>query len=235
MNSFDKEILLWLNGYVGRWPSLDSALVYWQLNNLLCNMVLVAAICGFWFSAATDQRQQLENRQTVLATVCAMLIGIVLARVLAHALPFQARPIAVRELHFVPPNYDVVASLIPWSAFPSDHAVVWFALATGILLLHSSLGVVAMLYAAALSISRVYIGIHSPTDIVAGAAIGCLLTWALARPFIRTMLYASIGKLERRHPALFYGMAFVALCEMCNMFNDVREIAMQANRHFHFL
>jgi membrane-associated phospholipid phosphatase len=235
MNSFDKGILLGLNGYVGRWPSLDAALVYWQLNNLLCNAVLVAAICGLWFHAGTNQRQQLANRQTLLATVYAMLIGIVLARVLAHLLPFRVRPIAVAELHFVAPDYEIVASLIPWSAFPSDHAVVWFALATGILLLHRSLGVLAVLYVTALGIGRVYIGIHSPTDIVAGAAIGCLLTWALARPFTRALLHAPIEKLERHHPALFYGVAFLALCEMSNMFNEVREVAAQVNRHFHLL
>lgn len=233
MNSFDKGILLLLNSYVGRWPLLDAVVVLWQRNNLLSNAVFLAVICGLWFKVATTKRQQLENRQTVFATFCATLTAIAIARLLAHLLPFRVRPAFAAELDFSVPAHANISGLLSWSAFPSDHAVVWFALATGILLSDRSFGVLAVLCAGLNCLMRVYMGYHSPTDVIGGAVIGCALTWTLARRSVRTALWVPFEGLEVRSPGLFYCAAFLALYEMSNMFDDVRAIATWAIDYLH--
>jgi undecaprenyl-diphosphatase len=73
-------------------------------------------------------------------------------------------------------------------SFPSDHATGGFALACGMLLYDRFVGAVLLMLAAALAFARVYVGIHYPGDVLAGAGIGVLATLALAIPPIRGVL-----------------------------------------------
>jgi len=60
--------------------------------------------------------------------------------------------------------------------FPSDHAVLFFALATGLFMAHRKLGIAAYAWViVAICFPRLYLGIHWPTDVIAGAAVGVAL------------------------------------------------------------
>jgi hypothetical protein len=57
-----------------------------------------------------------------------------------------------------------------WSSFPSDHACLFFALATGLCLISPVIGGLALLHASLIvSLPRIYLGLHYPTDVLAGA------------------------------------------------------------------
>jgi undecaprenyl-diphosphatase len=67
--------------------------------------------------------------------------------------------------------------------FPSDHATGAFAVAMAIWLRNRRWGTVALIAAAVLSVGRVAIGVHYPSDVLAGAALGCAAALLLfARP-----------------------------------------------------
>ena len=57
-------------------------------------------------------------------------------------------------------------------AFPSNHAVNNFAAATFFARLYPSYRTVLFITASLVALSRVYLGLHYPSDIIAGAAIG---------------------------------------------------------------
>jgi membrane-associated phospholipid phosphatase len=89
-----------------------------------------------------------------------------------------------------PRPYDVVASadpLLRWdvaSSFPSGHAATSAAGAVVLTYLIGRGGVWLGLLAAAVAFSRVYVGVHYPGDVLAGAAVGAavgLLAIALLR------------------------------------------------------
>jgi undecaprenyl-diphosphatase len=61
-----------------------------------------------------------------------------------------------------------------FQSFPSGHALIFFALATTIFLFNKKLGLFFMISAILISISRVYVGVHWPFDILAGAVLGIL-------------------------------------------------------------
>jgi undecaprenyl-diphosphatase len=86
--------------------------------------------------------------------------------------PFISHPDAVHVL--------VSRSTDP--GFPSDHAAASIAIAVAVLLLHRRLGIVVLAVAALVCYSRVYVGLHYPGDVLAGALIGLAATLILWRP-----------------------------------------------------
>lgn len=65
-----------------------------------------------------------------------------------------------------------------WS-FPSNHAAIAGALAVVILLTSWRLGLLAVPIAALVAFSRVFIGVHYPHDVIAGALLGAFVTWVV--------------------------------------------------------
>lgn len=66
-----------------------------------------------------------------------------------------------------------------WS-FPSNHSVIAGASAMAIWALHRALGWVAAVCAVAAAASRVVVGVHYVHDVLAGLALGALVSWGIA-------------------------------------------------------
>jgi undecaprenyl-diphosphatase len=76
----------------------------------------------------------------------------------------------------VEPNVNVLfANATP--SFPSGHAAFAFGLATIVYLYNKKWGVVFFILAFLVSIARVFVGVHWPSDILVGAIIGILSGW----------------------------------------------------------
>jgi undecaprenyl-diphosphatase len=73
--------------------------------------------------------------------------------------------------------------------FPSDHATAAFAIAVALLLHSRRWGTFALIAATILAITRVAMGIHYPTDVLAGAAIGALSALTLNLPRCRAVIH----------------------------------------------
>jgi undecaprenyl-diphosphatase len=60
------------------------------------------------------------------------------------------------------------------SSFPSDHATAAFAIAVAVLAYHRRTGLALLVAAAVLAVARVALGVHYPSDVLAGALLGTL-------------------------------------------------------------
>jgi len=59
-------------------------------------------------------------------------------------------------------------------SFPSGHAGVSFAAAAAIYMFNKKWGILAFILAALIGFSRIYLYVHYPSDVLAGAALGAL-------------------------------------------------------------
>jgi undecaprenyl-diphosphatase len=70
------------------------------------------------------------------------------------------------------------------ASFPSDHAVGAFVIATAIWFFRRRDGSVWLAFAACIAFSRVWVGVHYPTDVAAGALLGIASAAAVHRVFV---------------------------------------------------
>jgi len=105
----------------------------------------------------------------------------------------DARLFGERGKGYVPPLADgALAATANRHSFPSAHAANWFALATVAFLFYRRSGWFLYPLAAAVALSRVYNGVHYPSDIAAGAILGS--GYAIAFVLLAQMLWGLIGR-----------------------------------------
>ena len=59
-------------------------------------------------------------------------------------------------------------------SFPSGHTSASFAAAVAIFMYHKKIGIVALIIAANIAISRIYLFVHYPSDVLVSLILGCL-------------------------------------------------------------
>lgn len=67
------------------------------------------------------------------------------------------------------------------ASFPSDHASASFGIAVAVLLIDLPAGICFLVLTLLISVGRVIVGEHYPTDVLAGAAVGSICAYAVVR------------------------------------------------------
>ena len=192
----DWSLLHTLNNFLFHHDGVEDPLLFY----VNASEALFVATLGVVFLAARGPRHAAWRRASVAAVLSAGLalaIGQAIADLVNRVRPFVADP---HQVH-------LFAAHAADASFPSDHATASFAVAVAIALRKRGWGIFALLAAAVLSVGRVAVGYHYPSDVLAGAALGtaaALALWvkplrarvdALAdlagRPFDRVLTWAS--------------------------------------------
>ena len=119
----------------------------------------------------------------VLAALLVMLVvnNMVLKNLVARPRPCATYPEMVDLVH-VPKSYS----------FPSGHTVSAIAVAVTIFLHHKKLGIVALVMAVLMGLTRLYVFVHFPTDVYGGMIVGSAI--ALSVDFAQKKLIARFQK-----------------------------------------
>jgi undecaprenyl-diphosphatase len=166
LKEVDTQIVLWLNQWAGRYGPLDefSELV---VSDYFIPMFLGLALLGLWFAGReTDSRW--ANQRAVITAVVALGFAN-LTVLLVNDYYFRPRPFVVNDLTllFYQPSD---------SSFPANPAAISFALAFAVWLSRKSAGTALLFLALLWNMSRIYAGIFYPSDALAGALIGVVVT-----------------------------------------------------------
>ncbi len=90
-------------------------------------------------------------------------------------------------------GYDILVPRLHDFSFPSGHTAASFAAATAIYTLNKKWGMVAYIFATLMGFSRLYLGVHFPTDVLAGAFTG----WVAAKSAIYLFQRLTLSKKSR--------------------------------------
>ena len=111
-----------------------------------------------------------RTRRAGASALCAMLIGLVVVNFTIKPLVSRPRPWLVIE------NFASLVAEHDPNSFPSGHtnAAFAFALAVCAAAPERWMKIAAVAAAALMGLSRLYVGVHFPSDVLAGAVIGSL-------------------------------------------------------------
>jgi Membrane-associated phospholipid phosphatase len=98
-----------------------------------------------------------------------LLAGFLLNNILIKNLIQRPRPYVT-----IPALISAVGEVSEWS-FPSGHTCSSFTCATALALSFGKKGALAFIPALLISLSRIYVGVHYPSDIICGALLGALV------------------------------------------------------------
>jgi undecaprenyl-diphosphatase len=221
MNFLDQYLLAFFNQFSRHSATFDKTVAFLSDQQLFKGGVLVMLVWWAWFSPESQAR----NRRHLVVTLSACLVAVALARTLALSLPFRLRPIHEPGLGFVLP-YAMPPNVLDWSSFPSDHAALFFALSVGLLFVSRTLGALAIGYTVVfIAAPRIYLGLHYPTDILAGALVGAAASGLANVYFTQNRLVTLAVNFSAAKPALFYPLFFLLTYQLAELFNGVRQLA----------
>ncbi len=122
---------------------------------------------GFiWICAIAAFLYTERYRMTGISMAISLLMGLVVGSALLKPLFGRARPFAKK------PGINLIVRAPRDSSFPSGHTLTSFAAATSLFLAERELGSAALVLAALIAFSRIYLYVHYPSDVLAGAVLG---------------------------------------------------------------
>jgi undecaprenyl-diphosphatase len=169
LKQVDAELLLWLNSH----HSLFFDRIMYFVSGRWEWIPLYAVILGFII-----YRFKWRAIWILLAVALMITLSDQLANLLKSTI-MRPRPCKDPEIgHLVHLVNDYCGGAY---GFVSGHAANAFALATFLSLLYRRRWVIAgmMCWAALVSYSRIYLGVHYPGDVLCGALLGTFLAWSI--------------------------------------------------------
>jgi undecaprenyl-diphosphatase len=174
----DTSLYETINGFAADHDGLEDVLRFFALDAQFFFIGLLAVLFlarGKWAS--------LNARHGVVAAGFSAALALTIAQVISHLWerprPYIAHP-------------DIAHLFIPASpdpSFPSDHATAAFAIAVAIFLRNRKIGLLALVMATILAVSRVAVGTHYPGDVLGGAVLGTLCALFFYIPAVRAPLH----------------------------------------------
>jgi len=167
--------------------------IFYALNSLAGRSVVADAVFIFlaswliWIQAVAVLVFWLLSRARRLVPIISAALGAGLVWVINQFIGeiiFLPRPFAsLSNVH------QLISKSALEKSFPSDHAALVFAIATSIFLVDRRWGSAFLIIAALVSIGRVLAGVHFPSDVLVGAALGAacaVLAHYLIHHFLHT-------------------------------------------------
>jgi len=238
MPSIDNGAVTYLNSFAHRSWAADCFVRFLNDVNWLKGGVVMTAYWWAWFRTPENRTEpgSRNPRDTLLYTLLICVPSVLIARLMALFLPFRLRPVYNPELHLRIAFTWAPETLASWSSFPSDHAVLFFTLATGIYLVSRRLGWLMYLYTAVfIGLPRVYLGIHYPSDILAGALLGVAIASTVRIVALCQVVNWPAQRLLEYSPGLFYAALFQLSYLTTELYNPLRDMGSIMLKILHIL
>jgi undecaprenyl-diphosphatase len=226
MNIFDSFALSFVNEFAGRSIIFDKIMVVIVDQSLIKGGFLMALLWWVWFRDVDDIKSSVA-RNHIIAIIAGCFFSLLSARILAKSLPFRLRPLFNPDVSFTMPyGWKYGGGLESWSSFPSDHAVMFFALAVGLLFISRAVGILVLIHTVLfICFPRVFLGLHYPSDILAGAFLGTFFGVVFNQQTLMNYITRPFNYWLRKSAGTFYACSFLLTFEIASLFDDIRFLA----------
>jgi len=217
----DLSVLFFLNKIAASGGSAGALIGMFAENPLLRGGPIFFCICYLWFST-----NDVNLRVRIIMGGFACILGVLISVFCQSHVPVHVRPVFDNRLGIV--------NILKWSldsadkriySFPSDTATLYFALVTIVFLENKNMGLLSFLWAMlTVGVCRVAVGVHYPSDILAGMIVGTTLVLLLSN--IGAVNKWLSGKILKHDPGQRYlNIFFVFLClEAYGLFPGLSQI-----------
>jgi len=161
--NLDILIFQQINGLAGRWNFLDGAGIFFA-------QYFEYALVGFTLFFLR------KNFRVILSAFSAAVLARFGIVELIRLFWSRARP-------FIGNNVNLLIGHENTSSFPSGHAAFYFGLSTVVYFYNKKAGIVFFIASFLVSIARIFVGVHWPTDVLGGAIVGILSGWLVLKVF----------------------------------------------------
>ena len=138
----------------------------------------------FWIALAVFFLFFKKTRKIGISMGVALLIGYLVGNMFLKNVVARVRPYNLKE------GVSLLIPALSSYSFPSGHTLASFEGATSIFLRNKKFGIPALVLAVIIAFSRMYLYVHYPTDVLAGAVLGIAISF-LAK-FIVDKIYLKI-------------------------------------------
>jgi len=178
MHNFNVFLFNTINSAVGYYSTLDQIMLFvttYATYGVIMIVLMYKLIWLPWRATLSDRLSKLAQGFECVGALFLTWFTVQMIKVLvAHPRPFHV----FKEIVTLIPDQDGYS-------FPSLHAALTVATATLCIWYDRRLGVVLYLFAFLVSISRIYVGVHYPVDIVVGAILGICIPYIVHRLFLQ--------------------------------------------------
>jgi undecaprenyl-diphosphatase len=152
----------WLNSYVGVNPKWDSFFIFISDRLLYVCCAIVLLFFVLW------KKPIIYKIKIFGSFVLSAIFSYAVVYLVFHQIWPRSRPFD---------SLEGVKPLVKESglSFPSKHAMGAFLLATFTFLYNKKLGVLIFFLSIFVAVGRVFVGVHYPTDVIAGALFGIVV------------------------------------------------------------
>ena len=160
MQRADESLLMWIGGHL-RAAWLDPLMVgYTKLGNGGLLFILLAAVLLLFR----------RTRKAGASAAAGLALGAICTNLLIKPMVARPRPWVVME------GWQAMIGSSDVHSFPSGHTTAAFAFAAALCMSRPQrwAKAAALIAAALMGFSRLYVGVHFPGDVLAGAAVGTL-------------------------------------------------------------
>ncbi len=163
--------------------SLEIGLLHSLHNTLQCDfldwfMPIITALGNwgiFWILLAAVFLCFRRTRKIGISIGIALVFGLIIGNLTLKPLTGRIRPYDFDPsiVLLIPPEHEF--------SFPSGHTLASFEGAVSLFLYHKKSGIAALILAVLIAFSRLYLMVHYPLDVIAGAILGSIFAFAAHR------------------------------------------------------
>ena len=201
LGHFEKALLVGWQWVIGKeFVNMFNAVTSWDLSvlnfiseNIRCPFLdtffsLVTKLGDggvFWIAVTFFLLIIPKQRKTGLMMAFAMILGLIIGNGILKNAVARIRPYDLVEA-------EIIIKHLSDFSFPSGHTLVCFEAASVLTIRKSRLWIPAVVIAVLVAFSRLYLFVHYPTDVIAGAVLGIL--FGFCGVFLGVKLYDFIAE-----------------------------------------